>query len=339
MKHRRILALILTFCMMISLAGCKSPISLVRSLFNKEDKTATQIVTSSEIQEGDIQLRDTVLYYKDDKGFLIPVMRKIPWTEGIAKATLGALVDNPANRKDIEGIGLIPVIPANTEIRGMNITNGLCKVDFTSDFLNYASKDEEEALVKAVVYTLTEFITIDSVQIMVEGQVYKALKYGTKTDKPITRDNINYVSTGPGNQKVIVYYEGTINGMETYFVPVTKNIEKLDNTPVNVLDALDALVEGPPSGLGLYSQIPEGTQVLGVDVSNGIAYINFNEKIKELEKNVEVGQEVAKAVALTVREQYRDLTGVKILSNGKEVNLGNLSKEEPVAVPTFANQY
>ncbi|AOT69788.1 GerMN domain-containing protein [Geosporobacter ferrireducens] len=339
MKHRRILAVILVFCIMISLAGCKSPISLVKGLFDKEDKTATQIVTSSEIQDGDVQLRDTVLYYKDDKGFLIPVMRKIPWTEGIAKATLGALVDNPANRKDIEGIGLTPVIPANTEVRGMNIVNGLCKVDFTSDFLNYASKDEEEALVKAVVYTLTEFITIDSVQIIIEGQVQKTLKFGMKTDKPITRDNINYVSATPGNQKVIVYYEGTINGMETYFVPVTKNIEKLDNTPVNVLDALDALVEGPPSGMGLYSQIPEGAQVIGVDVSNGIAYINFNDRIKQLESNKEVGQEVAKAIALTIREQYRDLTGVKILSNGKEIDLGTVSKEEPVAVPTFANQY
>ncbi|MEW9122824.1 MAG: GerMN domain-containing protein [Thermotaleaceae bacterium] len=339
MKYRRIIALILVFSMMISLAGCKSPISLVKGLFDKGDKAASNIVTSSEVQEEDIPLRDTVLYYKDDKGFLIPVMRKIPWTEGIAKATLAALVDTPANRKDIEGIGLIPVIPANTEIRGMNITNGLCRVDFTSDFLNYVSKEEEEALVKAVVYTLTEFITIDSVQIVIEGQLHKNLKFGVKTDKPITRDNINYVSTNPGNQKVIVYYEGTINGMETYYVPVTKTIEKADNTPVTVLDALDALVEGPPSGLGLYSQIPKGTQVLGVDVSNGVAYVNFNQEIKDLEKNQEVGQEVAKAIALTVKEQYRDLTGVKILANGKEVDLGIGIEDEPVAVPTFANQY
>ena len=31
---------------------------------------------------------DTVVYYQDNSGYLVPVMRSIPETDGIAKATL-----------------------------------------------------------------------------------------------------------------------------------------------------------------------------------------------------------------------------------------------------------
>ncbi|WZL74064.1 GerMN domain-containing protein [Clostridiaceae bacterium 35-E11] len=341
MKMNKVLSIILILCILVSLAGCKEPISMVKSLFEDEEQTASSIIESNEEEQQDEELRNTVLYYKDDKGFLIPVMRKVPWTEGrgIAKATLKAMVDTPANREDIKGIGLIPVIPPNTEILGMSIKEGLCKVDFTDDFLGYFSKEEEEALIKAVVYTLTEFPTIDRVQLMINGKIPESLSYGTKIAKAITRDNINYVSTTPSNDKVIVYFEGTANGLESYFVPVTKAVEKKDATPVNILDALDALVEGPPEGLGLFSEIPEGTQVMGIDVNNGVACINLTEEILEIKENPQVVGSVAKSFGLTIREQYPDIAGVKLMVNGKALEVEEMEKDEPMIVPTFANQY
>lgn len=339
MKIKKVLSIILILCLMISITGCQNPISMVRELFDNEEQAASVIIDSSGNVQNDKQLRDTVLYYKDDKGFLVPVMRKIPWTEGIAKATLSALVDNPANREDVEGIGLIPVIPANTQIYGINIENGLCKVDFTSDFLNYTSKAEEEALVKAVVYTLTEFVTIDSVQIMIDGKIQESLTFGTNVGNAITRDNINYVGGDSSAGKVVVYFEGTVNGLESYFVPVTMPLEQMTGGNINLLAALDLLVQGPPPGTGLFSEIPEGTKVVSVDINNEVAYINLTEEILEIVDNQEVADSVAKSFGLTVREQYADIVGVKLLVNGKEIKIGERNAEEPLAVPTFANQY
>ena len=34
--------------------------------------------------ETDELIRETIVYYEDDAGYLVPVMRKIPWVEGIA---------------------------------------------------------------------------------------------------------------------------------------------------------------------------------------------------------------------------------------------------------------
>lgn len=347
MKAKRVVSIMIILCMMLCLAGCTNPISMVKGLFEDEDQAASNIIENLDDtqQSSDEGLRNTVLYYKDDKGFLVPVMRKLPWTEGrgIAKEALRAMIDNPANKKDIEEIGLLPVIPANTEIKGMSIHDGLCKVDFSSDFLNYFSKAEEEALVKGVVYTLTEFRTIDRVQLLIDGKNHESLAYGTKTASALERDDINYVSATPSDDKVVVYYEGTINGLESYFVPITKAVEKKESISVNALDAaldaLDALVEGPPEGLGLYSEIPKGTRIVSVDVNDSVACINLSEEILDIADNQHSIGIAAKSFGLTVKEQYPDIAGVKLFVDGKELKIGEEKKEELLAVPTFANQY
>ena len=75
---------------------------------------------------------------------------------------------------------MIPVIPANTEIRGMTIRDGVCKVDFTEIF-SIIRQGRGSRLDQAVVYTLSEFVTVDSVQIMSGG---KALRKSEVWNKP-----------------------------------------------------------------------------------------------------------------------------------------------------------
>ncbi|WP_053955912.1 GerMN domain-containing protein [Inediibacterium massiliense] len=340
MKIRKGIGIFLILCIMMGAVVYTNPFNMVKGLFNDE-KSASNIIESNENTKEDCALRDTVLYYKDDKGFLIPVMRKIPWTQdrGIARIALNAMIDTPSNREDIKEIGLQPIIPANTQIRGMTIKEGLCKVDFSKEFLNYFSKEEEESLIKSVVYTLTEFPTIDRVQLMVNGEVPNVFTFGTNVASVMTRDNINYVSQGSSDQKVVVYYESTANGLLSYFVPVTKSIKKEDTTPVNVLDALDALVEGPPEGIGLYTEIPKGTQIIGVDMNESVATINLTEEVLDVVENDQAASSMAKTFGLTLKEQYPNIAGVKLCVNGKELRIGESKTEEPIVVPTFANQY
>ena len=40
---------------------------------------------------------DTVVYYQDNYGYLVPVMCSVPASEGIAKATLSLMVQSSAN--------------------------------------------------------------------------------------------------------------------------------------------------------------------------------------------------------------------------------------------------
>ncbi len=337
MRRKKLIALVLASFLVLSLIVWKGTSML---FFSNEE----QVPVIIQEPEEEYNLRNTVLYYQDDKGFLVPVMRKIPWPEGkgIAKASMRALVDNPANRKDIEDVGLAPILPANTEILGMSIKDGLCKVDFTADFLNYGNKQEESAMVKSIVYTLTEFPTVDNVQIMIEGKSLRELTYGLNVSTPLTREDINYSGTGKNKGKVIVYYQGTVNGLENYFVPVTKDIEVGKSGSVTVVSALEALIEGPSEDSGLFSTVPSSLEVINTDVINGIAYVNFSEEIREI-NDESIAQDMVKSIALTLKEYYKndnmDIDQISILADGEEIDFGEVGKEEPAAVPTFANEY
>lgn len=342
MKQKRLLAAVLSVCLLMSLAVWKGP-GLIKGLLNDEDQAVSTIIESPENTEGNNILRDTVLYYQDDKGLLVPVMRKIPWPEGrgIAKASMRALVDNPANRSDMEGIGLVPILPANTDIIGMSINDGVCKANFTGNVLNYGNITEEQAIVKGIVYTLTEFPTVSEVQIMVDGVSPRTLTFGTDVSSPLAREDINYAGSGSGKGKVIVYYQSTVNGMENYFVPVTKDVQVENNEEVTVIRVLEMLAEGPTENSGLFSVLPEGLQVKNVDVINGIAYVDFSEEIKNV-TDESVARDIIKSVALTLKDYYKNqvlIESVSLLADGDEIEFGEINTEEPVAVPTFANEY
>ena len=86
---------------------------------------------------------------------------------------------------------------------------GICKVDFSKEVLNYETEKDEENLIKGVVYTLTEFPTINEVQFLVEGEVLPTFTHGTDTSNPLKRENINLAGNlNERRSKVVVYYKG-----------------------------------------------------------------------------------------------------------------------------------
>lgn len=274
-------------------------------------------------------MRKTVLYYQNSDGFLVPVMRRIPWEEGIAKITLKNMIDSPELREALGPTGLLPLIPSGTDINGMSINpdTGLCKVDFTEEILNKESLKDEENLIKGVVYTLTEFPAVKEVQILVNGEEISVLKHGTRLDKSLTREGINLLgSEDEGRSKVVVYFKGESEGDFEYFVPVT--IPTL--APVaNVFTALDLLFEGPPENTGLYSDIPSNVNFKGVEIKEGTAYVDVNLGEQSLLTRESVLNEIVKDIGLTL-SQFSEIESVELLVDGEIIN---------TSIPTFANEY
>ncbi|HHW46991.1 MAG TPA: GerMN domain-containing protein, partial [Clostridiaceae bacterium] len=130
------------------------------------------------------------LYYQDKDGYVIPVTRRVEKQEGIAKAALNALVDNALNREEIGYFGLYPVLPEGTKVLGMTIKEGTARVDFNKKLLDYASEDDERNIITSIVYTLTEFSTIDEVKILINGYELGKLKFGTDASGTLSRYNI-----------------------------------------------------------------------------------------------------------------------------------------------------
>ncbi|MBU5427518.1 GerMN domain-containing protein [Tissierella pigra] len=273
-------------------------------------------------------IRKTVMYFKDADGYLVPVMKRIPWEEGIAKVTLNNMVDSAELREMLSPTGLLPVIPAGTEILGMSINEdtGLCKIDFSENVLNNQSEKDEESFIKGVVYTLTEFPAISEVQILVGGKALPSMTYGGNISQPLARENINLVgSLEEGRSKVVVYYKGMNNEEYEYFVPVT--IPTL--APVaNVYSALDLLFDGPPVDIGLFSDIPKDVMLHGVEVKDGTAYVDISYDNMDTASD-DTFSDIIKNIGLTL-SQFSEIETVELLIDGEIIN---------TTIPVFANEY
>lgn len=342
-KNRRIILILL-----VVLVLCIIIISCNR---NKDDESSRLLTEDDEIEiirsdedyefevTDDESIRETVLYFKDKQGLLVPVMRKIPWEEGIAKLALKNMVDSPELRETISSTGLSPIIPTGTEILGMSIDEetGICKVDFSEAVLNCETEKDEENLINGVVYTLTEFPNINEIQFLVEGEVVPTFKFGTETAGSFKRENINLIGDlNDEGSKVVVYFKGENFEEEfQYYVPVT--IPTLAPVP-NMYTALESLFDGAPMELGLSSDIDEGVNFHGVDVSDGVAYVDVSFDY-EYPSDVDVVlNNMARNIALTLSE-FKEIEEVELLVDGKTLEEAGLDVYINDSVPTFANEY
>lgn len=350
MNRKLVILLALLFCITLILASCSKPLTTLRDFFNKDantiDNSAEQVEeetqSMSEVNASQPEnSRATVLYYKDDENFLVPVMRYIPKGDlGIAKTALSALIYSPEKAQDLSAAGLTPTLPMGTKINGAVIKeDGLAIIDFSKEFLNFSSVKAEELGIKAIVYTLTEFPNIKSLEIRVEGKKIEEMPQGTKIESGLKRTEINIQAVeNPGEKlsKVVVYYHKKGSGAYSYFVPVTKVVSGYENSAEA---AMNALLEGPTDGSSLVSSFPEGTQLLGVQVKSGMAYVNFSEQILANQGDKAAENAMIKAVTLTLKE-FPEVLKTKIFVNGKIVeNTDGLGSDNYLDVPVFVNFY
>lgn len=325
MRSFKWVVVLLIVSLLFSLTAC--------GVLRKDKDTDVSLVIDTGVLQED-GLRETVLYYRDEMGLIVPVMKRIPWEEGIAKAAVNLLVDSPATREDISAVGLLPVLPAGTQVIGMSINEGLAKIDFNKNILSYNTEIDEKTIVQSLVYTLTEFEAIDQVQLLVDGEEMNKLSFGTKIKDPLRRQNINLtLELGEEEVPVVVYYKGTTNGEDSFYIPVTKGVSAIK---ADIKSVLTALIEGAPEGTGLYSELPVGVGLNDVYVKDGVAYIDFTEEIENMPNNKTHQQSMIYELGLTLREIEPSISQIRILSRGKEIKL---NPDVSLNLPTYSNKH
>jgi germination protein M len=281
----------------------------------------------------DVLVRETLVYYQDDAGYLVPVMRKIPWVEGIAKATLKVMMDTPEQQEDLMAMGLRALLPADAEILGMSIKDGIAKVDFNNAVLNCGDAVAESNMVQGVVATLAGFSTIEKVQFLFDGKVVETMPYGTYVKEPLGPEDINLEMTGDSDiqgARVTVFFQSVSPSQYEYLIPVTR----ITSSPVATLEtAIEELLAGPREVTNMNIDIPQETKLLGIQMDEGVTYINFSKEFSALAKSEESEEMVFKTILMTTR-QFPDVNEVKILVDGREYP-GDISMEAPV----FANEF
>src|SRR5690625_1962986 len=102
---------------------------------------------------------------------VVPQTLSIPKDESkaVAKQVLTYLIkDGPVT--NYLPSGFQAVIPANTEINGINLKeDGTLIVDVTEDFANYDPEDELN-IIEAITYSLTQFESVKRIKLRINGE-------------------------------------------------------------------------------------------------------------------------------------------------------------------------
>lgn len=260
------------------------------------------------------------VYYQDKDGCLVPMSRWIMRQQGIARAAVSLCIDGTVAREELAYYGVFPVIPAHAEISGIDIRGGIATIDFSRHLLDYDNEITERNIVASIVYTLTEFKTVDKVRILVNGYTQGILKYGTDISGPLGREDISINTDTPlmdvGAGKVDIFMLKKANEGFTYLVPVSVPDTELEGELPEIL--VRKLLD-EEAGDGTYSEIPEETELLNCSTYYDILTLNFSAGFINYGGNTKE-EGILKQLAYTVR-QIEGIKSLKILVDGKKVEL------------------
>lgn len=96
--------------------------------------------------------------------------RTIPYTPSPATAALDALLAGPTQQELTTWPAISTCIPAGTKLLGLSVSNGVARVDLSKEFESGGGTFSVTARLAQVVYTLTQFPSIQAVDFYIEGQ-------------------------------------------------------------------------------------------------------------------------------------------------------------------------
>ncbi|GIM44650.1 sporulation protein [Collibacillus ludicampi] len=286
---------------------------------------------------------DKTLYFVDQKGFVVPLVVKVPQTEGIAKEVLEYMVAKGPGDAQLKGTGLHGALPEGTKVKGVSIKDGLARVELSKEGMNLPSSKEESQMVDAIVWALTEFPNIKKVQIQFDGREVPALKGGTPVGMALSRDegiNLQVADrVNPSNSsKITLYFEGSNQeGNFHYLVPVTRVIPKIHDSDA-VATTLNELAAGPKVE-GLQATVQPTAKLLSpAKVENGVASLNFNEGALSSGAGKPIDKEAIESIVLSVSANA-GVGKIRITVNGQVPSVEKgIDLTKPVSKPQFVNQ-
>lgn len=115
-------------------------------------------------------------------------------TQLVATAAINSLLDGPTTAESV--MGYASAVPTGTKLLGIAIHNGVATVDLTSEFQDGAGSRSMQMRLGQIVYTLTQFPTVQTVRFLLDGAPVNVFSSeGIVLDHPVGRND--YVNLLP----------------------------------------------------------------------------------------------------------------------------------------------
>ncbi|MDQ0174468.1 GerMN domain-containing protein [Bacillus chungangensis] len=350
-RTKLIILSLLTFSLILSgcslTSGEKKKIDPPQDVsYLKEDESTTITEEEDKALQADNQSEKeaavmTELFLIDKNDFVASKTMMLPNTESVAKQALQYLVSEGPVESMLPN-GFRAVLPPDTMIHGVNIEDGKAIADFSSEFKNYQAEDEEK-IVQAVTWTLTQFDGVDSVEMRMNGETLTEMPVnGTVlASTGLTRNQgINIeteaVADITNTHPVIVYFIAQ-NDDDYYYVPVTKRASNTETDRVTA--AVNQLIAGPGYESELVSGFLPDVKLLETPkLENGQVTLNFNDAVLGSYEKKMISNHLLQSLVLTLTEQQGiESVAVKVDGSTELVSGDGEPLTEPVTRPTKIN--
>lgn len=284
-------------------------------------------------------LRYQVYLMEEKNHNLLPVTILQPWTEGVARAAMEKLIKGPTPAEEMR-YGISSPLPPQTSILGINIREGLCRVDFSRAFLDYDPGMERQVLT-SVIYTLLQFNTVNEVEIVVEGSPVEIFPGGTPgrgtfdLQHGLNLELAADVEDLSAAQQLRLYFCTLLGDSSIFYVPVTR-VVTAGNELVQAV--LEELFKGPRPGSKLFSDLPVGTKLQSFSLQGGILMVNLSQELLQYQGGRSGEENIINQLVLTLTA-IPGVERVQILVEGETPLLPyGTSLGGPLAPPLFYNQ-
>lgn len=125
-----------------------------------------------------------------DNAGLAPVLREVPETQAVGAAALNALLAGPNNAELGARPAMYTTIPAGTRFLGLRIEDGVATVNLSREFESGGGSASVLGRLAQVVYTLTQFPTVQGVRFELDGEPVEVFSgEGVVLSEPVGRDD------------------------------------------------------------------------------------------------------------------------------------------------------
>jgi len=351
MKARRLLLTSVSVSLLL-LAACFQGEQSLSDIDPPENAEAVNEVDEGEATESDVEdesdpvdVTETVarqLFLIDSNGMVASQILELPLSESkeVATQVLEYLVqDGPVT--EVLPNGFRAVIPAGTEILGLNLTDdGTMIVDLSEEFSEYAP-DDELKIIESVTHTLTQFESVERIQLWINGHPLDEMPVnGTPIGEGYSKANgINIINTDTidfvDSQAVTMYYPANHQD-NRYYIPVTQYVESEDDNMYQSI--VQALMDGPGFNTNVVHVFNGNAMLVEEPALNddGVLELIFNEAILQDDEESMISDEVMETIVRTLTEQQSiEAVNVKVENRDELVNENGETYSEPVTADTF----
>ena len=219
------------------------------------------------------------------------------------KEIIEALTKNTKKSSYIRD-GFKPIIPEGTKILDLKLEENILTINFSKELLNVVHCDEQK-MIEAIIYSLTEIKDIKKIKILVEGKPLTNLPNSNKKlpeylDKSYGINKIYNIDSIKETTKITIYYLSK-NKDYYYYVPVTKvSNEKTERVEIIIKE----LKSTPIYHTNLISYLAASANMTNYELLESTISLSFNNYLIANMKEEDILEEVKYSIALSIRDTY-----------------------------------